>query len=367
MIINRSWRRRSLTALGAALVGLAGALILVSPASADPADISVNHEASCTADGTYQVRWTVLVGSAPAGAERFRFVSVEQEPADSTLDGIAASPEGDFPHAVGEVLTGIQKVPGTATGAQLIVWLQWDNGYTDPSGYSGYQYLDGRCGQEPTEPTAAFESRCDGSMLVDLANPPGGRTVDMAISSIPAGFSRTVTLRPGRTVEDILVPAGYYGLIVAPVGTPEPLTSYAWARPGRCGTADIRSRSTCDELVIVVANPADGPTLDVTFDPNHGRGQQRTLEPETKVEVSFRAVAGLAVVLRSDQFDPPGAHNGPYAWKQPADCGSGGGEGGGLPVTGMPIGGLLAGAGLLLTAGATLVVLARRRRVRFTG
>ncbi|MEV0724744.1 hypothetical protein AB0I37_18420 [Micromonospora purpureochromogenes] len=367
MIMSRSWRRRSLAALGAALAGLAGAVVLVSPAHADPPDLSIDHEARCTADGTYQVRWTVLVESAPAGAERFRFVSVEVEPADSTIDGIAASPEGDFPHSVGEALTGMQTVPGTATGANLIMWMQWDNGYTEPSGSSGYLDLDGRCGQEPTEPTVAFESRCDGSILVDLANPPAGRTVDLVVASIPPGFSRTVTLRPGRTVADILVPAGYYGLIVTIGGGPDPLTSYEWVVPGRCGTADIRSRSTCDALVIVVANPADGPTLAITFDPSRGREQKRTLEPESRVEVSFRAVAGLAVVLRSDKFDPPGTPNGPYAWKQPADCDSDAGAGGGLPVTGMPVGGLLAGAGLLLTVGTTLLVLARRRRVRFTG
>lgn len=49
-----------------------------------------------------------------------------------------------------------------------------------------------------------------------------------------------------------------------------------------------------------------------------------------------------------------------HVYKVPADCG---GEGGGLPVTGFPVGLAAAGGALLLAVGAGLFLVARRRRV----
>ncbi|MEH1166900.1 LPXTG cell wall anchor domain-containing protein [Micromonospora sp. CPCC 205539] len=366
MISFRLWRRRPMAALGAAVVSLAGTLVFTAPASADPPHPSVNHEVRCTADGTYEIRWTILAEAAPTDATRYRFVKVELYPSGTTVDNIAASPEGDFPHSVGKPVIGTQTLPGTATGAELLVWMQWDDGYNEPSGFGASTPLDGRCGQPPTEPTVTIQSRCDGSMLVDLANPPAGRTVDLVIVSAPAGFSRTVTLGPGGSANDIVVPRGFDIVSVINARNGETVGQHFWAfDPSHCATPDIRTRATCDEFVITVTESAAHTNLIITFDPNHGREQRRTIPVGTTADVSFRAVAGLAVTLRSDQFDPQAGHlNGPYLWQQPAGCGIGGG--GGLPVTGQSTGGVVASAGLLLVVGAALFVLARRRRVRFT-
>ncbi|MGC4759611.1 hypothetical protein [Micromonospora trifolii] len=366
MINIRSWPRRALAALGAVVVSLAGTLVFMTPANADYPGFSINHEVQCTADGTYQIRWTVLAETPSTDATRYRFVKVEVIPPDTSIDPIAASPEGVFPHSLGEPVIGSQALPGTATYAELAVWVQWDDGYYETSGSVGGVPLDGRCGQPPTDPTATFQSRCDGSVLVDLANPPAGRTVDLVVRTLPAGFSRTVSLAPGKTVRGIVVPRGFDVLTVTVAGEQDAFAVYSWAfDPSHCVVPDIRARSTCDELVIVVSVPDVGLYLFVTFDPNSGPEQRRTIVSGTTVDVSFPAVAGLAVTLRSDEFDPQVTRlNGPYRWERPAGCADGGG--GGLPVTGQSTGGVVAGAGLLLGVGATLFVLARRRRIWFT-
>ncbi|MEW1585540.1 LPXTG cell wall anchor domain-containing protein [Micromonospora vinacea] len=366
MINVRSWQRRALAALGAVVVSLAGTLAVMAPANADPSDFSIDHEVRCLADGTYQIRWTFLAEASSTDATRYRFVTVEVIPPDTSIDPIAASPEGVFPHSVGKPVVGNQTLPGTTTYADLIVWVQWDDGYYETSGFSGGVPLDGRCGQPPTDPTATFQSRCDGTALVDLANPPAGRTVDLVVKAFPVGFTRTVSLAPGKSVKGIVVPRGFDVLTVTVAGEREAFAVYSWAvDPNHCVVPDISARSTCDEFVIAVSAPDAGPYLLVTFAPNHGPEQRRTIEVGTTVDVSFPAVAGLAVTLRSDEFDPQVGHlNGPYRWERPAGCADGGG--GGLPVTGQSTGGVVAGAGLLLVVGATVFVLARRRRIWFT-
>ncbi|MET8085517.1 LPXTG cell wall anchor domain-containing protein [Micromonospora sp. NPDC005237] len=366
MINVRSWRRRALAALGAVVVSLAGTLAFMPTANADPPGFTVNHEARCMADGTYQIQWTVLAETAPTDATRYRFVKVEVYPPDTSIDPIAASPEGVFPHSLGKPVTGTQTLPGTATFADLAVWVQWDDGYSETSGVAAGAPLDGRCGQPPTDPTASFQPRCDGTVLVDLANPPAGRTVDVVLATYPKGYSRTVSLAPGATAKGIVVPRGYDFFSVTVAGASEAIAVYSWEfDPGHCVVPDIRARSTCEKLVIAVSGPNVGVNSLVLFNPNHGPEQRRLVEMGTTVDVSFPAVAGLAVALRSDAFDPQASHlNGPYRWEQPAGCADGGG--GGLPVTGQSTGGVLAAAGLLLVAGATLFVVARRRRIWFT-
>ncbi|MEU1586674.1 hypothetical protein [Micromonospora sp. NPDC005710] len=366
MIDVRSWPRGVVAALGAVVVGLAGTLVLMTPANADASDFSIDHEVRCLADGTYQIQWTVLAKTQATDSTRYRFVTVEVYPPDSSIDPIAASPEGVFPHSVGKPVVGSQTLPGTTTFADLIVWVQWDDGYYETSGFSGGVPLDGRCGQPPTDPTATFQSRCDGTVLVDLANPPAGRTVDLVVKAFPVGFSRTISLAPGKSVKGIEVPRGFDVLTVTVAGEREAFAVYSWvADPGHCIVPGIRARSTCDEFVIAVSAPNIGWNLLVTFDPSRGPEQRRRIETGTTVDVSFPAVAGLAVTLRSEEFDPQVSHlNGPYRWERPAGCADGGG--GGLPVTGQSTGGVVAGAGLLLGVGATLFVLARRRRIWFT-
>ncbi|MET7878347.1 LPXTG cell wall anchor domain-containing protein [Micromonospora profundi] len=338
----------------------------MSPANADPPRPTVNHEVRCTADGTYRIEWTVLAETAPTDATRYRFVGVELHPAGTTIDTIAPTPEGDFPHSVGKPVIGTQTVPGTATVASLALWIQWDDGYDEPAGYGASVPLSGRCGQPPSDPTATFQSRCDGSVLVDLANPPAGRTVELMVTSVPEGFVRTVTLAPGKSAKTIVVPREYTMAMVTLVTQGETLGTHQWTYdPDHCAVPEIRTRATCDEFIITVTAAPANASLSIVFDPNQGREQRRAFAEDHTAHVSFPATPGLAVTLRSNQFDPQAGHlRGPYTWEQPAGCGDGGG--GGLPVTGQSTGALAATAGLLLVVGAALLGLARRRRVRFT-
>ncbi|MET7963567.1 LPXTG cell wall anchor domain-containing protein [Micromonospora zamorensis] len=141
--------------------------------------------------------------------------------------------------------------------------------------------------------------------------------------------------------------------------TPTPTATTPPSEP--VGTVE----STCDKLTFTIENPADGKTVVMTLTPNKGEAKTLTVEPGKTGSVSFDAVEGLTVTPAAEGLDD----NEPIAWEKPADCNPG--QGGGkdepaLPLTGAATGGIIAGAVVLLAAGAGLFVMARRRRVRFT-
>ncbi|MEH1169221.1 LPXTG cell wall anchor domain-containing protein [Micromonospora sp. CPCC 205539] len=98
------------------------------------------------------------------------------------------------------------------------------------------------------------------------------------------------------------------------------------------------------------------------FPPAYGKARKRTVKPGQTIEETFAGREGQTVTAGYDYWDPEADVFGPWEWEQPADCG---GSGGGLPTTGAPAAGMAAGAGLLLSAGGALYLLARRRRIRF--
>ncbi|MGK5738837.1 hypothetical protein [Micromonospora sp. URMC 103] len=368
---DRSVRRRALAVLGAAAIGLLGVVAVGAPASAH--HTAVQGEADCV-DGSYQVRWTVRSESTPPEATRFRLAAVDAAPAGTSVRALAPSPEGTFPHSVGEAVVGVQTVPGDATEARLTVRAQWNNGHTEDSAHEGVVALDGTCGTgtSPATPSVSFTSVCAAAIDVHLANPRTAPAVDVVLESVPPGFlTQTVTLAAGEK-KDVHFPVeGWDGVSVTVVGATEPLATYRWTNPGNCAMARITTRSTCDSFTVVFTDPPDGDTWTVTFSPTYGKARKRVVKPGETVEETFVGREGQNVVAAYDYWDPDGDYFGPWEWEQPADCGgsggSGGGDGGGaLPVTGVPAGGLASGAGLLLLGGAALYLVARRRRVRFT-
>ncbi|MET7947719.1 hypothetical protein [Micromonospora sp. NPDC005324] len=128
----------------------------MTPAHADYPGFSINHEVRCTADGTYQIRWTVLAETPTTNATRYRFVTVEVIPPDTSIDPIAASPEGVVPHSLGEPVIGSQTLPGTTTYADL-----------HPGGCSGTTATTRR----PASP-AAFRSTAGAGSRPPIRRPP---------------------------------------------------------------------------------------------------------------------------------------------------------------------------------------------------
>ncbi|MEU7972494.1 LPXTG cell wall anchor domain-containing protein [Micromonospora sp. NPDC049089] len=387
------FRRVAAIAAGA-LIGIAGVGVIASPASAHYTEPS--GQAVCdTTTGEWVVNWTVK-SVYHYSSKSFQLASVELTPANTTVTNIvAASDKSSYPYDVNTPITGVQRVPGSATEATLAVKARWDDGYPEKNARTAKVTFEGTCetdeppaspSPEPTPsatpstppstppttppavsiPTASFASDCEGAVTVTLAN-GADATTEAKLTVKAKGFSETYTVKPGESKKDIVVPAKAGEITVSegdkPVGEP-----YTWATPEDCvkpGEPQAGYESTCDKLIFGFANPEDGKAFEVTLTPNKGEAQKRTVEPGKTVVVEFEAFEGLTVTPAAEGLDDTS----PIAWEKPADCTPG--QGGGkdepaLPLTGAATGGIIAGAVVLLAAGAALFVVARRRRVRFT-
>ncbi|MFG3557955.1 LPXTG cell wall anchor domain-containing protein [Micromonospora sp. NPDC047557] len=387
--------RRVAAIAAGALIGLAGVGVLASPASAHYTNTS--GQAVCdTTTGEWVVSWKVE-SVYHLSSTSFKLHSVQLTPAGTTVTNIVRTEGNTYPHLVNTPLTGVQRVPGSATEATLAVKAKWNDGYKETTARTGTVTFRGTCvkdeppttpSPEPTQPTptptptvttppttppavtvptASFASDCEGAVTVTLAN-GADATSDAKITVKAKGFDKTYTVQPGGSKNDIVVPAKAGEITVSegdkPIGKP-----YTWASPEDCvkpGEPQAGYESTCDKLVFGFANPEDGKAFEVTLTPNKGEAQTRTVEPGKTVFVEFKAFEGLTVTPAADGLDDTS----PIAWEKPATCNAG--QGGGdkdepaLPLTGAATGGIIAGAVALLAAGVALFVVARRRRVRFT-
>lgn len=386
--MNRLHLRRAAALTAGALIGLAGVTAIASPASAHYSQPS--GTAICdSAAGEWVVTWTVK-SVYHYDSTHFGFQSVEVTPAGTTVSGIAVSDANTYP--VNTPVTGVQRVPGSATEATLSVKAKWNDGYPEKQARTAKVTFEGTCAKdeppatstpEPAEPspqpspsattpppvsipTASFASDCTGKVTVTLAN-SAEATTDTVLTVRAKDFTRKATVKPGGQ-ETVVVPAGAGEVTVSEgeqlIGKP-----YTWTSPEDCvkpGEPQAGYESTCDKLIFGFANPENGKAFDVTLTPNKGEAQTRTVKPGETVIVEFKAFEGLVVTPSAEGLDDTS----PIAWKKPANCspGTGGGEDDGptLPLTGAAIGGIVAGAIALLAAGAVLFVVARRRKVRFT-
>ncbi|PYC75262.1 cell wall anchor protein [Micromonospora arborensis] len=392
MNLPKSPLRRIAAIAAGALIGLTGVGVMASPASAHYSEPS--GKAVCdTTTGEWVVTWTVQ-SKAHYSSKFFGLKTVRLTPAGTTVTNIEVSERGKYPYDVNTPITGEQRVPGSATQATLAVQAKWDDRYSEDKPTKGKVTFGGTCTKDTppasptptptasptptpsptvtppaavTVPTASFASDCEGAVTVTLAN-GADATTDAKLTVKATGFSETYTVKPGASKSDIVVPAKAGAITVSEgdkvVGTP-----YTWATPEDCvkpGEPQAGFESTCDKLVFGFANPEDGKAFEVTLTPNKGEAQKRTVEPGKTVIVEFPASEGLTVTPAAEGLDDTS----PIAWEKPADCNAG--QGGGdkdepaLPLTGAATGGIIAGAVVLLAAGAGLFVMARRRRVRFT-
>lgn len=386
--MNRLHLRRAAALTVGALLGLAGVTAVASPASAHYTEPS--GTAVCdTAAGEWVVTWTVK-SVYHYSSTSYKLQSVELTPAGTTVTNIAATDGDSYPYDVNTPLTGVQRVPGPATGATLSVKAKWNDGYPEKTARTATVTFEGTCvtdrpptspTPEPsqptpspsattpapvTAPTASFASDCAGRVTVTVAN-SAEATADAELTVRAKGFTRKADVKPGgqRTV---VVPANAGEITVSEgerlIGEP-----YTWTGPADCvtpGEPQAGYESSCDKLTFGFANPDDGKAFDVTLTPNKGAAQKRTVKPGETVIVEFKAFEGLVVTPSAEGLDDAS----PIAWKKPATCSPGGGggkkDGPTLPLTGAATGGIVAGAVALLAAGAVLFVLARRRKVRFT-
>jgi LPXTG-motif cell wall-anchored protein len=213
-------------------------------------------------------------------------------------------------------------------------------------------------------PASAFTSSCDGSVTVSLSN-------DGKISKYPVefevkgenGWSKKVTVEPGKADKSTVVPAANAGKIEVLVdGKVIEKGTYSWQRPEDCPLPVVTTDADCKSFTLTVANPEGGLPVKVELSYG-GQSETRTVAPGGSEKVTFKAgkAESAKIVLPDLEMEMDAI----YAPEE--DCSGGGGAGGpDLPKTGAAAGVIAAGAAILLAAGAALFVVARRRRIRFT-
>ncbi|MFI6265664.1 cell wall anchor protein [Micromonospora sp. NPDC051006] len=216
-----------------------------------------------------------------------------------------------------------------------------------------------------TTPASTFASNCDGTVTVSLSN-------DGKISKYPVefevkgenGWSKKVTVEPGKADNGIVVPAENAGKVEVLVdGKVIDKGTYSWQRPEDCPLPTVTTKADCKNFTLTATNPEGGMPVKVEFTYG-GKTETRTVEPGKSESVTFKAGKDEKALVALPELDLELE----AVYAPEGECGGGGagGEEPGLPVTGAAAGGIAAGALALLAAGAVLFVIARRRRVTFT-
>ncbi|MFI7605552.1 cell wall anchor protein [Micromonospora sp. NPDC049366] len=216
-----------------------------------------------------------------------------------------------------------------------------------------------------TTPASTFASNCDGTVTVSLSN-------DGKISKYPVefevkgenGFSKKVTVEPGKANTDTVVPAESAGKIEVLVdGKVIEGGTYSWQRPEDCPLPTVTTEADCKNFTLTASNPEGGLPVKVEFS-YEGKTETRTVAAGKSESVTFKAGKADKALVSLPELELE--MEALYTPEGECGGGGGGGEEPGLPVTGAAAGGIAAGALALLAIGAVLFVVARRRRVRFT-
>ncbi|MGW5580267.1 LPXTG cell wall anchor domain-containing protein [Micromonospora chokoriensis] len=328
--------RRIAAIAAGALIGLTGVATVASPALAHHTTISGT---ACKTDtkGVYRVEWTVVNSERDLAGK----ITKVWTPSGTAVVGIPAG--RDLPKPSEGKVFGVQY---TTKGAalDLKITAEWTrNGKLHTNTASGTAVVRKNCA--PTPPTATPT--------------PTTPTPPVTPSATPSS--------PAPTTPAPTTPAPTTPVPTSPVPTPQPSEPTGPLVPEEPNAPVFEIVFDCKALVVTADNPADGVTETVMLTSEKNVVKKLELVPGKKTEVSFEAYEGLTVTpsVDGEEADPAEA----VKWVQPADCAPG--QGGGkdepaLPLTGAATGGIIAGAAVLLAAGAGLFVMARRRRVRFT-
>jgi LPXTG-motif cell wall-anchored protein len=320
----KSALHRTTAVLAGTFLGLAGAVALAAPASAHHPIIEPTS--ACVApDGSWKVSWKLSNSEDDLEA---RVSEVNLNPDDSTITGIAV--DNKVPKWGTGELTGVQTLPATAKRAVLRVTLIWDRPDEDVV-VTDKGKLDKPTIVCPTPPTSPSPSPSESSPSPSPSPSQSSASPSPSVSTTP------------------------------PSSTPTP--SQSTTPPPPSDEPEFVYEQTCDTLTVGVDNPATGKPETVTFTPSVGEPKTVTAAPGEVKTVDFPASEGLTVEA-VPQSAPDEAAT--IAYQAPADCDDSGNGGGDLPLTGVAVGGIAAGAGLLLAAGVVLFVMARRRKVKFT-
>jgi hypothetical protein len=318
-------------------VGVVGAVAFSAPAGAHHPIITYKVDCGPTATTAF-VTWEV------GNSENFEAELSAVQPSD----GIGAIKDRAIlpSKSTGTKLTGRQRV-NIADGASLSMTVTWHKRSGDVvREASETADLSGLvCAGVEVD----FRSKCDGSVQVKLKNPRSEGVTFTIVGS--ANYRESVPVAAGAEVVTT-VPAANAATVVVKVGDRR-VGGHQWERPDNCGRPELTSRSDCDNLIITIANPADGRPVHATVTVGD---EEKTLDvaPGETEDLVLAGAAGLVATVRV------GNRSTEVTYTKPANC-----DTPGLPLTGANTG-LIAGTALLLVgSGAGLFLAARRRRIRF--
>ncbi|MGW0503667.1 cell wall anchor protein [Micromonospora sp. NPDC003241] len=353
-----------------------------APKCVDASDAKYSH----TFDGPKGTATVKLEGDQPLCGDAKQYFTLVSyfapRPQFATPQYVYGTPASDY---LGGNQTEIELnvgVPDCHTQVDLI-WGGVDE-VIDPLVENGKRYGDKKLGEKGapgnrssgpqgwynggskncTTPASTFASACDGTVAVSLSNDGSlsRYAVEFEVRG-ENGWSKKVTVEPGKADNETVVPAENAGKIEVLVdGKVIEGGTYTWQRPEDCPLPTVTTDADCETFALTASNPEGGVPVKVDF--TYGdKTESRTVAPGTSEKVTFKAGDDEAalVVLPDLGLELEVV----YA---PEGCGGGGGgeEPPGLPVTGAAAGGIAAGAIALLAVGAVLFVIARRRRIHFT-
>jgi hypothetical protein len=242
--------------------------------------------------------------------------------------------------AAKQTVTGTEDVAISAGQVTLSLTMKVRNDRTPVTGTADLSTLDCAPG-----PVAEFTDNCDKTTLVKVTN-PGRKTIRFAVNG-KGEFVERKDVAGGESWE-VTVPAEHSEHVRVKADN-ETFADHNWTKPELCYT--VSHNSTCDKLTITVTNEGDKPLkASVTV----GDKEEATeIAPGGSDTATFKGVEGLVVTLTV------AGKSTEIKYTEPADCTPL------LPVTGVNAG-LLAGAAfVLVSGGAGLYFIARRRRIRF--
>lgn len=296
--------RRLLSIVAATALGLIGVLVVASPASAHYTVIT--GDPSCdTTKGQWVVNWTIA-SKAHYSSTWVKFLFVNAKSGTGTAP--TTSPSAPFDSTSFE--TNTQKnLPGPFTGTQTVVngsakWAhievrtKWSDNYTDPVNKpsKGDVTLSGNCVKDQPSPSASFQSKCDGSVLVTLRNDGGKAPAVFTVT----GVSDTTTVAPNAAPAPISIPAGTGHIAISEASAGGIGSGYDFKAPESCAPVKLSSKMDCTSLTLQLDNP-EGPAApykvvsgSTNLTGTLGVGESKTFPP-------FTASTGTTAVVTVGQ------------------------------------------------------------------
>jgi len=371
--LRRLITRRVLAVAGAAAIGTIGALTIPGAASAH--HTTTKFKVDCVGD-TATVTWLVTnsqtnIEAKVTGLKSSQGTIVKSTKAEysgyTVLAVGATLKKANAPQAqaVGQVT-----VPASAGTVTLGIDTEWDyNKNADKKQRTKdvvkahedatARWSKDQCSEAPQQPSATFESNCDGTVTVVITNPTG-KDAEFVVKSQTTDYKANVKVVAGKS-EKVSVPKEHAADIKVAVKGDEngkALGKYKFTAPENCEDAEYTGsfEPSCDGVKVTLNNPADGETLKVTILANGQEKYKFEVAPGKSESKMIGRQDSVKVVVKVEGFEPDGE----FDYTVPAGCG------GSLPVTGVNAGLMAGGASVLVLGGAALFMMARRRRVQFT-